>query len=79
MQDNGIVVERTRKFKAMTDSDHGFNIAPKLLERDFTADQPNQKWAGDIGHIWTRAGWLYLAVFMDLSPGASSAGQSVIA
>ena len=37
-----------------------------MLDRDFTADQPNQKWAGDISYIWTREGWLYLAVILDL-------------
>ena len=58
MRENGIVVERKRKFKATTDSDHTFNIAPNLLDRDFTADQPNQKWAGDISYIWTHEGWL---------------------
>ena len=64
---NGILVERTRKFKATTDSDHGFNIAPNLLDRDFMADRPNQKCpamacrqtmagqqAGDTGYPWTR-------------------------
>jgi putative transposase len=66
MRENGIFVERKRKFKATTDSDHTFNIAPNLLERDFTADQPNQKWAGDISYVWTREGWLYLAVILDL-------------
>jgi transposase InsO family protein len=66
MRENGIVVERTRKFKATTDSDHTFNIAPNLLDRDFMADRPNQKWAGDISYIWTREGWLYLAVILDL-------------
>ncbi|WP_353428793.1 IS3 family transposase [Paracoccus denitrificans] len=66
MRENGIVVERTRKFKATTDSDHTFNIAPNLLDRDFTADRPNHKWAGDISYIWTREGWLYLAVILDL-------------
>jgi len=66
MRENGIVVERTRKFKATTDSDHTFNIAPNLLDRDFTADRPNQKWASDISYIWTREGWLYLAVILDL-------------
>ncbi|MCA3342819.1 MAG: IS3 family transposase [Roseomonas sp.] len=66
MRENGIIVERTRKFKATTDSDHTFNIAPNLLERDFTADRPNQKWAGDISYVWTREGWLYLAVILDL-------------
>jgi putative transposase len=66
MRENGIVVERTRKFKATTDSDHTFNIAPNLLDRDFTATGSNQKWAGDISYIWTREGWLYLAVILDL-------------
>ena len=33
MRENGIVVERTRKFKATTDSDHTFNIAPNLLQQ----------------------------------------------
>jgi transposase InsO family protein len=66
MRENGIVVERTRKFKATTDSDHTFNIAPNLLDRHFMADRPNQKWAGDISYVWTREGWLYLAVILDL-------------
>ena len=66
MRENGIAVERTRKFKATTDSDHKFNIAPNLLNRDFSAAGPNQKWAGDISYIWTREGWLYLAVILDL-------------
>jgi transposase InsO family protein len=38
MRENGITVERTRKFKAATDSDHKFNIAPNLPDRIFTAD-----------------------------------------
>ena len=42
MRENGIVVERTRKFKATTDSDHRLNIAPNLLDREVTADRPNQ-------------------------------------
>ena len=42
LRENGIVVERTRKFKATTDSDHTFNIAPNLLDRDFAAAGPNQ-------------------------------------
>ncbi|MCM2563967.1 IS3 family transposase [Lutimaribacter sp. EGI FJ00015] len=66
MRENGITVERTRKFKATTDSDHTFNIAPNLLDRDFSAAGSNQKWAGDISYIWTREGWLYLAVILDL-------------
>lgn len=66
MRQNGIQVIRSRKFKRTTDSDHAFNIAPNLLRQDFTASGPNQKWAGDITHVWTREGWVYLAVIIDL-------------
>jgi len=72
MRENGIVVERTRKFKATTDSDHTLNIASNLLNRDFAADQPKQKWAGDISYIWTREGWLYLALAIVLGPMADN-------
>lgn len=66
MRDNGIRVERSKKYKVTTDSNHAFNIAPNLLDGDFNATAPNQKWAGDISYIWTREGWLYLAVIIDL-------------
>lgn len=66
MRENGICVKRNRKYKATTDSNHRFNIAPNLLNRNFSADKPNQKWAGDISYVWTREGWLYLAVIQDL-------------
>ena len=66
MRENGIKIVRTRKFKATTDSNHAFNIAPNLLDQDFSAAGPNQKWAGDISYIWTDEGWLYLAVILDL-------------
>ena len=66
MQQNDIKVVRTHKYKTTTDSAHNFNIAPNLLDQDFTATAPNQKWAGDISYIWTHQGWLYLAVVIDL-------------
>ena len=66
MSENGIEVKRNKKFKATTDSNHSLNIAPNLLNRDFRADEPNQKWASDISYVWTREGWLYLAVILDL-------------
>jgi len=43
MHQNGISVVKTRKHKVTTDSDHKFNIAPNLLDRDFTSVRPNQK------------------------------------
>jgi len=66
MRENDISVVRTRKHKVTTDSNHRFNIAPNLLDRDFAAAKPNQKWVVDISYIWTREGWLYLAVVLDL-------------
>ena len=66
MRENGICVKRNRKYKVTTDSNHSFNIAPNLLNRNFSADKPNQKWAGDISYVWTREGWLYLAVILDV-------------
>jgi len=41
-------------------------VAPNLLEQDFTASAPNQKWVGDITYLFTSEGWLYLAVIIDL-------------
>ena len=66
MRDNDIKIIRNQKYKATTDSNHAFNIAPNLLDQNFSATGPNQKWAGDIYYIWTNEGWLYLAVILDL-------------
>jgi len=41
-------------------------LAANVLQREFTATQPNQKWAGDITYVATREGWLYVAVLVDL-------------
>ncbi|SCZ57842.1 hypothetical protein SAMN04488118_103154 [Epibacterium ulvae] len=51
VRQNGISVVRIHKYKATTGSDHKFNSAPNLLDRDFTADLPHQKWAGDISYV----------------------------
>ena len=66
MRQNGISVVRTHKYKVTTDSNHKFNIAPNLLNRNFLADRRDQKWVVDMSYIWTREGWLYLAVVLDL-------------
>lgn len=72
MKENRIHAVRTRKHKRTTDSDHAFSIAPNLLEQDFSATGPNQKWAGDISHIWTGEGWLDLALAIVLGPMADN-------
>ena len=66
MKINGIRPVRTRRHKVTTDSQHKLGIAANVLDGDFLAEAPNQKWAGDISYIWTTEGWLYLAVVIDL-------------
>jgi putative transposase len=41
-------------------------IAPNLLEFQFAATGPNQKWAADFTYVWTGEGWLFVAVVLDL-------------
>jgi putative transposase len=41
-------------------------IAPNVLDRQFTAERPNQKWIADFTYIWTAEGWLYVAAVIDL-------------
>jgi len=48
-----------------TDSQHHRPLAANLLQRDFSATAPNEKWVGDIVGIWTDEGWLYLAALLD--------------
>ena len=55
-----------RRFKVTTQRDPSHPVADNLLEQDFTAEGPNERWASDITYISTRQGWLYLAVVMDL-------------
>jgi len=66
MRAEGLRAKGARKFKATTDSRHARPVAQNVLDRDFTATAPNQKWVGDITYIWTEEGWLYLAVVIDL-------------
>ena len=34
------------------------NVPPNLLDRQFAAERPNQKWIADFTYIWTAEGWL---------------------
>jgi len=65
MQRAGIVPKTVRKFRVTTDSRKTVP-APNRLAQQFAAARPNQRWVSDITFIPTRAGWLYLAVIIDL-------------
>ena len=62
----GLVAKAARTFKATTRSRHMLPVFEKLLNQDFTASQPNQKWVSDITYLATAEGWVYLAVVIDL-------------
>jgi transposase InsO family protein len=66
MRLEGIQGRRKRGKAATTDSKHPYPVAPNLLNREFEAEAPNEKWVADITYIPTREGWLYLAVVLDL-------------
>jgi putative transposase len=66
MHDNDIRAKTARKFKNTTDSNHPLPVADNLLDRQFDAQAPNERWVGDITYIATREGWLYLAAVEDL-------------
>lgn len=64
MQKYGLLsVIRRKKYRNYGDYLHKY---PNLLNRDFSAERPNQKWVTDISYIHTKQGVLYLSVIRDL-------------
>jgi putative transposase len=41
-------------------------VAENVLDRQFQAQAPNQRWVADFTYIWTAEGWLYVAAVLDL-------------
>ncbi len=67
MKDLNLSVKMKRRFKVnTTNSNHNYPIAPNILNRDFYASAPDEKYVGDITYIPTAQGWLYLATVIDL-------------
>ena len=60
---NLLSVVRRKKYRNYGDYIHRY---PNLLNREFHADKPNQKWVTDISYIHTQQGVLYLSVIRDL-------------
>ena len=59
---------RARPKRRQPPKDQGMRsiIAANVLEREFEADGPNQKWVADFTYVWTAEGWLYVAAVIDL-------------
>ena len=65
MRINALRARPKRRGKPKDDGERSV-IADNILDRDFQADRPNQKWPADFTYIWTAEGWLYVAVVLDL-------------
>ncbi len=66
MREEGLAARRKKRFRATTDSKHDDPIAPNVIERNFDVGEKNDTWVTDVTCIWTRNGWLFLAVMLDL-------------
>ena len=68
--DNGLRARHKRRFKPTTGSHHAWPVAPNRLDQEFPTTGPDKKGGADISAdiscVWTREGWLYLAVVIDL-------------
>lgn len=66
MRRPGLRSKTRRRYIVTTDSKHMLQVAPNLLNQGFDVDRPNKVWVSDITYLWSRAGWLYLSVVIDL-------------
>ena len=65
MNEADVWVKYRKKYKITTDSNHNKPLFDNLVKRQFDVDSPDQVYVGDITYIWTRDGWLYLAVVIE--------------
>jgi transposase InsO family protein len=66
MKEQGLRSRRRRKWARTTNSQHRYAFAGNILERNFQAAFPGEKWVSDITYLRTSSGWLYLTVILDL-------------
>lgn len=66
MKKLALEVKRKKRFVLTTDSKYNEPVAENLLNRQFRPDGMNRVWTTDISYLWTRKGWVYLAVVIDL-------------
>jgi transposase InsO family protein len=66
MTRDGLRAKRSKRYRVTTDSRSTAVIHENVLGREFAVGFPDRAWAGDITYLWTREGWLYLAVVLDI-------------
>ena len=66
MRQAGLKVKSRRPYKITTKRASRLPIVDNILNREFDAQEPDQKWVADFTYIATDQGWLYLATVMDL-------------
>lgn len=67
MQEEGLRARVRKRFKNTTNSNHDQPVAANLLDRQFEAEAPNQRWVGDTTEMLTTSGGkFYLAAIIDL-------------
>jgi putative transposase len=66
MAQAGLRAKRSKRYRVTTDSRSTAVIHENVLAREFAVGSPDRAWAGDITYLWTREGWLYLAVVLDI-------------
>jgi putative transposase len=69
MRRAGFRAKQTRRFIVTTRQNTlatKTTLPPDLVQRHFVAEGRNRLWTSDITYIWTREGWLYLAIILDV-------------
>jgi putative transposase len=66
MRRQGLIARKVKRRRGLTKQDDTAAKFPDLLNRDFTAAAPNQRWCGDVTEIPTSGGKVYLATVIDL-------------
>ena len=66
MRKAGLRGRPKRRFRHYANTPPNYPVAANLLEQDFRAKRIDERWSSDITYLYTRQGWLFLAVVMDL-------------
>ena len=61
-----IKAKTKRKFKITTVQNKKAAASENILKGNFSSKKENRIWTSDITYLWTKEGWLYLAVVMDV-------------